>query len=301
MAKTAVPLTSVSRFGRPVTVTTGGKLGVPVTMVAERGEPVVFVERGGQPVELTEPWTGNLAETRAYVAAMTVPPSAPHIAAIDDLIGGLKDAGLWSLVKLMRLPMATEQATLRDVKNPSLTGVNFGCTFTPYEGFTSDGISQYVALGTTFAALGIAQNSLSAAVWVTGGPDVANANGRALGMIEAIGAFTFVPRGTTQISVRLNSTTSTSVGAVSTTMGHTLATRRGATDVEGYRNGVSAGTASGASTGVATGSLAMFRGATAYVAMRIPYCAILDGMTTPQVTAYHALIARALRALGASI
>lgn len=108
------------------------------------------------------------AETRALIGRMSVRPNADRRNAIDTLIRGLKDNGIWAKLDALYLLAAhTSQAGLLNWKGAvaNLVGVN-SPAFTVDRGFKLDGASNYLeASASYYQALSGHDEALS--VWVT--------------------------------------------------------------------------------------------------------------------------------------
>jgi hypothetical protein len=99
---------------------------------------------------------GGLLDVDAalYLATMTVSEPAVVQAAVDFFVRSLKATGAWAKLDRCFLALGTEQASLRDLKNPAKTATNAGCAFTPYRGFKGNGTAAHLSFGETFAAAG---------------------------------------------------------------------------------------------------------------------------------------------------
>jgi len=112
------------------------------------------------------------AETVAYVAAMTVPPSTADQNRIDTLVKALKTAGVWSKMTWFALHAAHDaQAGRINLINPSQVAAAVNSpTFTQYRGFTGDGATSYLNTGLVVGTqtLPFAQNDGHMGVWIGG-------------------------------------------------------------------------------------------------------------------------------------
>lgn len=179
------------------------------------------------------------AETVAYVAAMTTPPSTADQNRIDTLVKSLKSAGVLSKLQWLALHAAHDaQAGRINLVNPTQVAIAVNSpTFTQYRGFTGDGATSYLNTGYSVGGTPspFSANDASMGAWV--GTDVTSATA------HDIGART----GRTGILSRTNATSAgyaanvVSAGTVAlpvaTSVGHTSWSRSNSADYVAFKNG----------------------------------------------------------------
>ncbi len=109
-----------------------------------------------------------LAETTAWAAACTTPPTTGRKNLTNTTIGNLMDAGIWATLDWLMLPASeTEQAGRVNVRVPAKVAINVNSTtFTADRGFTGDAISMHISLGEDIDTGGnYTLNSGAAGVW----------------------------------------------------------------------------------------------------------------------------------------
>lgn len=117
--------------------------------------------------------SSNEAETDALIARMTTAPTTARETAINTLIKGLKDNGLWAKMDLLYVMAAhDEQAALLNWKGSSFNATNSRMTFTTDWGFGENtGLSPNSAPGMTTGwnsqndAVQFTDNSMHIGVW----------------------------------------------------------------------------------------------------------------------------------------
>ena len=177
----------------------------------------------------------------AYFAAMSVEPDDTRKGHLDALITGLKDDGIWTKLDWLMICAAhDEQAGRINAVNPAQeASVPAAPTFTTDRGFTGNGTTDYLNSGwnpTTASSPKYVQNSAHMGVWVgtnvfANQADVGAA--RAFLNSRAFSGMSVYPNSTGQATTALPSATS---------IGHSLWTRRGSTEVEKYKDGASIAT-----------------------------------------------------------
>lgn len=136
-----------------------------VTVLSNRGDAYPYVN----------------AEARAYVAAMTVKPDDAVKALIDDTVGDLKSASLWTKLSILTwLRIHDEQAGRLNMVNPgqnTLTPIGSSPTFTAWQGFRFSG-SNCFTTGFNPLAAGLPKDTCAFAIDLN---DNIAENGAALG------------------------------------------------------------------------------------------------------------------------
>lgn len=212
-----------------------------------------------------------LPETQRIVRAFYREPVWKEQQLMDSFVYQMKRDGLWDLLDGFYefKTMHQQQATI-NWKYPfrhTLT-VSAGVTFTPNSrgGFVGNGSSGYINTGMRASELRkFAQNSCHVGAWVTAGTDAAAAK-YSIGMSTS-SVCSIAPRASgDNIAAKLGSTTNSVIGggAVSTIIGHTIVSRHGASDIEGYKAGASVGNDTDASTSLNLGDIWLLRDGSAY-------------------------------------
>jgi hypothetical protein len=189
-----------------------------------------------------------LPETQALFARMTTPPTYARAVLINTLVGSLVTAGAWSKMDAWWVPAAADtQASLLNWTSSSytLTPVN-APAFAADRGYTGNGTTSYLDTGfnPVTAAGQFSRDSACFGFWCVN--EVTNANPS--GSWDGTDGVTVAPRsGGGYASFRVNQATALSVASV-VTKGLTVANRSAAGAMQGYRNGVSVGSATTAST-----------------------------------------------------
>ncbi len=200
-------------------------------------------------------------ETYALVAQMSVQPSFERMRLIDNLIGGLKDDGLWTKLGLLGVFAAHDEQAARlnwiDPTAGNFTAVN-SPTFTTDEGFTGDGTTSYLNSAYAWNAIpNFGLDDCHLGGWIIGGTGSTTATDQLLGS-QAVGGSTriLVRISSSNLQVAVNSSLSV-LGSISSVLGHWNAVRRGSTEVEGYLNGTSNGTDNETSASVPSAALSV--------------------------------------------
>ena len=226
-------------------------------------------------------------ETRTYVAAMAVKPTDARKGALDTFIGVFKLVG-WSKFGAIYIHRShDEQAGRVNAKAPgtaTLSPVN-APTFTADGGFASDGSTSYLDLVVgfeSFAELGLNDNHLASVFTGTGvgvfGWGRSTTTGRfSLASVNGAG---------TSFQVRLTANSLINI-ANTVAAGYFVATRRGASSVEGYKDAASLGTSSVASTdlGSTSGYLLSSAGSFAPATARLELSHLWSQLSAGEVSA----------------
>lgn len=194
-----------------------------------------------------EPSAAYSPEATALFAAMTVQPNATRKGVIDTFIETMISDGVWAKIDALWVPRAHDaQAGRLNWKSPSnfaLTAVN-SPTFTTDRGYAGNASSMYLDTGWDAATNGsnYTQNSGSYGLYLTPGVGTDTATNSAIPMGTS-NAY-LIPRSTADnFRGQINSAiVSVITGTASTRLGLTAFNRSGATAVQAYRNGASAGT-----------------------------------------------------------
>lgn len=199
-------------------------------------------------------------DTETLLEAMTVWPGKTRAELIDYTIRGLKLAGVWTDVTYIFATAAhDEQASTLNWRDPNgssnLVAVN-GPAFTENAGWTGDGSSTYLRLGSGLAPnslSGFAQNDAHFGFW--GDNNTSDMVGT-----DATGttAFQGDTSGTPAFRFTINDVTEDDL-PIAARNGHLVAVRDGASSKKGFRNGTSVGTISRASTTVSSNTINLLK------------------------------------------
>lgn len=97
------------------------------------------------------------SEAETIINAFSTPPSEDRKELIDDTVGALKTAGIWSLATILHFPRAhTEQAARINWRDPTSYALTGGGTFTTDGGWATGSVS---SSWTRSPTLGTGQNS----------------------------------------------------------------------------------------------------------------------------------------------
>jgi hypothetical protein len=203
---------------------------------------------------------GLLHETGLYLSKLNSAPPENVVLAADSLVRGLKTDGLWDKYDMIYLLKAHAlQHTCINLRNPgygTLT-VSGTTTFTQNVSVAGNGSDGVMNAGIAYNALSrFQQNSCHLSAYIVGGTNAANSSKFAVSQATGTPVQRLCPRDAGgNFSVRLSSTTASNLGSSGGVVAaHWMAVRRGAAELEGYKNGASVGTDTDASTGVGSGS-----------------------------------------------
>lgn len=203
------------------------------------------------------------SEAETVVNAFSVAPDDARKELIDDLVGALKTAGVWTKLDVLYLVAAHDaQAARVNWKSPGtydLTAVN-SPTFTTDRGYAGDGTTSYLTTGFDPSGGGFnyTQNSVSIGAWARSGADTGSLGATLIGATTAF----LIPRSTSDtLRGRTNqgSSSNCSDTSITTRFGLSVLNRSASNLTTGYRNGVAKGTYATAST--ALSAAAFFVGA----------------------------------------
>ncbi|MDQ0305347.1 hypothetical protein [Ancylobacter polymorphus] len=250
-------------------------------------------------------------EALALFARMAVQPSAPRKALISDTIKALKAAGAWAKDDALYFTAAHDAQAARlnwisDQYNLTVVG---SPTFTVDRGYTGDGSAAYLRTGfnpTTAVSPKFARDS--AHISLTDRTSRAAAATVEMGAI-AITGLNFSAELATRYTGNLTRARVTSGGtsppafASSDSAGRFLVSRTGASQIDGYRNGSSIGTSSNASAALLNSEIYIlavnFNGAASFSYDQIAHASIGGGLTSSEASAFDAIVATYLSAIGA--
>jgi hypothetical protein len=242
--------------------------------------------------------------TDTLLAAMTQQPFDPRKQAIDDLVTGLKTAGVWAKLDLLYLLAAhTEQAARLNWKAPaSFACINVGAgpTFVADRGFTGNGSSTALNTQYTPATHGSQFAQDSASMWVWCRTNVAE-NAADIGAAVTHNTFVRSRSAGDAISYTVNGATTTTV-ASATSIGLTGISRADGTNQQSWKNGVAQGAAqAGASTGLPAGAVRICGRATdLWSTKQISMAAVGAALSTQEALDLYTLTQAYLQSVGAA-
>ena len=241
--------------------------------------------------------------TTAYVAAMTVKPTATRKTLLDQLVRGLKNDGIWSKLDALYVMASHDaQAARINVLNPAevLAAVS-SPTFTTDKGYNGDGSSSYLTDAVDLSARAkFQQNDASMFVWVNAG---ATSNNALVGTFGgAPGAYIVPARASTAVMrSRLNDATSSDSGATITTpVGLSTISRAASGTYTQYRGNSALATISVASTAEPAEPFCVGRSGGAYNPSRVAVTGFGAALTATEVTLLHTRLNDYLGAIGAA-
>lgn len=202
------------------------------------------------------------ADAKAWLDAVggTVSPNLTTL--VNSTVTRLKLLGVWNFIDVINIDFGiSEQAALRNLKDPTNLHTNNGATYSLGGGFAGDGSSDWIDTGLDASGLGnFALNSAHLGVWVT--TDV-TATERDIGFTGGADTYLISRSGSNAISGRVNDGGAISE-AVSTSVGFSGINRSGAAARELIKDGVQVDSDTEAATALEGGNLSLLRGAGNY-------------------------------------
>lgn len=253
------------------------------------GKPYVFVN----------------AEAAAVAAAFTTPATNARKALIDNLIGSLKSAGVWTLLDALWLTAAADsQAARINWKTPATFTLSPGNSpsFAADRGFSGDGSASFLNTGyvPSTAGLGMSLNSAHISGWSLSAVPAAGTQ-RMLGNISATTNRSFmIPRNTSDIFTGILNDGTSLTAANATSSGQFILNRSGASARQVYGNGLSIGSDAIASAGLPTTAIVLDRDTTNFATLQIAQASIGQSLSGTQVTAFYSALLSYMQALGAA-
>jgi hypothetical protein len=249
------------------------------------------------------------SDAQAYIDRLTGTYSTAELDAINQLFLDLKAAvttfSRFHYINLCWLDNASD-AVLDLMGDTHTSGgyplTNNGATFTARQGFTTDGVDDYLDTGWVPSTDGGSQNSITVGGYF-----------RQSFVDEFAAAFGAVGVSFDQIFIEPNRsgnaqgrmcTSSTTYSVSGASPGTTQITRRGATDSEFYSNGVSLGTSSATSTGLPNASIwygARNAASPAYLDNQLGAAWALDGITDTEAANISATFEACADVFGAGV
>lgn len=289
------PVTIVAAGGMPVTYSA---LGTPAAETA-LGVPVTIVSSGGLPLAFAADYA---VESLQLFSQWQIQPSATRKGHADTFIKALKTAGIFpdKLDFLYVLASHDEQSACLNWVAPTVGAMvpTNAPTFAANQGYTGDAVSKHLITSLTWATLTkLTLNSAHLGTWISGGTDAA-ADRYAIG---ATGSTTYSlrPRAASgNMSAFISSGTST-LGASSTIIGHSIASRRASGEVEGYKNGASNGTNTTASTTKTGGQITLLRTSSTYANFQLKCAHAGSGLSDTEASDFYNALNTYLTAIAA--
>jgi hypothetical protein len=258
---------------------------------------------------VVEEVSGYDPDAQAYIDRLTGTYSTAELDAINQLFLDLKAAvtifSRFHYINLCWLDNASD-AVLDLMGDTHTSGgyplTNNGATFTARQGFTTDGVDDYLDTGWVPSTDGGSQNSITVGGYF-----------RQLFVDEFAVAFGATGTNFNQIFIEPNRsgnaqgrmcTSSTTYSVSGASPGTTQITRRGATDSEFYSNGVSLGTSSATSTGLPDASIwygARNAASPAYLDNQLAAAWALDSITDTEAANISAAFEACADAFGAGV
>lgn len=242
------------------------------------------------------------ADALAYFTACTTQPDDTRKGLINTLIVDAKAAGVWSkLGRIALMASHTEQAGLRDVRNPAQTLVNTNCPFTADRGFSGEpGSEAYLDLNQALTATGLAQNDGTIGVYCNAQGFV---SGNSVHFSGTTSSYRWDIRAHESASptFRAASTaTSTFTRLADTRTGHRTIVRRDASNHHIFQAGANKQSFAVASTGNGTGAVLLRSGTVTFSDDRLAafYCGA--ALSDAEVAAWHGVLQTYLSAIGAA-
>jgi hypothetical protein len=221
---------------------------------------------------------------------------------VATLIADLQEAGVWPKLDLFYLPaVATSDEGVINLKSPgNFTLIPTGApTFTPYQGFTGNGTSSYLATGfiPSVNAVQMTQNSASFGVWVRN-----NTTGTQFDIgSSASSVMRLNTRASSLFSGRLNTgATVTATLPANTSVGFTTCDRASAAEIYYYKNGVAVGPVASVSSGLEESQTFLLRDEALYSNRQIAAAFLGGSLTTGENAAFYTAMLAYMTAVGAA-
>lgn len=243
-------------------------------------------------------------ETTAVLSRMTVAPDSTRQGHVNALIKSLKAAGVWDKLDCLYVMAAHDaQAARQNWKQSgfNLTPVN-APTFVIDRGYRGDGSTSYLGSGFTPSAAGglFAANSAHLGAYPL--TDSGLSNEYDVGATTGTNSYLNSRNGTT-IAGRINDASGSAVmGAVASSIGHSVISRPTATERTSYRDGGPAFTVSGASSSglVPTAEFRVLAGGGQFSTRRLAATHWGAALTGSDVVAIYSALQSYLTAVGAA-
>jgi hypothetical protein len=252
----------------------------------------VTLRRGGSSLD---------ASTSALVARMSSAPNATRQGQINTLITSIKTAGVWDkLDGLYLLAAADAQSARLNWKGATFTLAETGTvTFTTDRGYNGDGTTGHLLTSFTPSVSGglFTLNSAHLGAYILDNIDNAVAcMGQVSGSASSANIF---PRNANRIQGSINDATTAPLISVSTSIGHTVVNRSGATARQYYRDGSLVGSDATAATALPTAQIALLRSFSAFDTRKIAAAHLGASLTAGETAALTSALQSYLQSVGA--
>lgn len=238
-------------------------------------------------------------DATALFAAMTVEPSPERKKLINNLIVALKSSGVWgTLDGFYMLAAHDAQAARINWKDPLSVAIPVNSpVFTVDKGYAGDGASSCVDTGFNPVTAGghYQLNSAHLGVWALS--DASDGQFRDLGSFP--NRYLNSRSGSNMVS-RLNSDALTTALPAQTSIGHSVASRSGATTRQHYKNAVLIGGDTAATDALANSSITIGSAGTSYSPRQIAGAHFGGSLTPEQVSDLHNALNTYLTTIGAA-
>lgn len=240
------------------------------------------------------------AEAAAYVAAMTTKPNRARKAVIDTFFTDLKSAVSLSKFDAFYLFAAhTSQAALLNAINPGTYNgtATSSPTFTADAGYTGNGTSAYIDTGAQIDSLSaFAQNSAHLGVYEL--TNIGDGSDLAIGDSTSDEVRINTRNGVDLIVARVNQTTSQTESNTSS-IGHFVANRSGASATQIYKNGSSLGSDTQSSAALNAENIYILSAAGTFSNRQIAVAHFGASLTAGEVSGIRSALVTYLTAVGA--
>lgn len=240
-----------------------------------------------------------LAETTALLARMSVQPSSGRKSIINNLIGSLKTAGLWTKLDFLYLIAAHDAQAARlnwkaAAYDITLSGTP---TFLTDRHYATDGSTNYLTTNYQPSSNGAqwTLNSAQLSVWVRDATTTSSGSG----FSNSSNDTTVNPNNGSQYVGRVNGSAALSLSGATTSVGLTGFDRPDASNLTGYRNGASLGSGAAASTALTAGVLRLGSNSVSSFAHQYSAAAAGAHLTASEHLALYNALQTYMTALGA--
>lgn len=228
-------------------------------------------------------------ETRAYFNRLTGTKTGAWRRLADNYIRGLTRNGIWPTLDAIYLMGAGDaQAGCQNViaNQYNLTPTN-SPTFTPYRGYTGDGVAAYLDTGANAASLAhFSQNSAHIFTWQLNNVAI---NGMSIAGNGTPTVQLWPKQAGNKAQTRLNDFTSLLSPSTVDARGLTAVNRSGANSKEMYKNGALLASDTSASSAIVSATIQLLGIAGAYSTGQIALSGVGSGITAAQHAAHYTL------------
>jgi len=198
----------------------------------------------------------------AYITATTDIFTNTQMNLTNATVLRLRLAKIWNKVDVLNIDFgAGESSALVNMKNPTQVATNNGATYVAGQGFTGDGVADWIDTGLAAADMpNFTQDSASLGVWVSSG---GASSGRDIGFSSSAAAYITSRTPSNLLAARANDTVAINE-PVTVATGLSGVNRSGSAAREIYKDGVKVDNDTQASTAPGSGNLSPLRGNTVY-------------------------------------